>query len=236
MAIKDGEPVVQQLVTITRGGREVVRATLEGNAGPTGTAAAAGRRFLRSGRTPAAGDCALTAQQALQHQASGLYLKIDLEFTNSSGVTFRLIPPGEFMMGSSAAEIEVALKQIEGDKAHWQQCANSESPPHKVVLTQPFYLGVYEVTQKQFQELTGGNPSAFRSDGPSQAAVVDVDTADYPVDSVSWNDAIEFCNQLSRKDGFEPFSSRPRPPWMAMGIDCRRRRNGSMPAALEPAH
>ncbi|MFM8216772.1 MAG: formylglycine-generating enzyme family protein, partial [Pirellula sp.] len=69
-----------------------------------------------------------------------------------------------------------------------------EETPHQVKITRDYYLGVYEVTQRQFQLVMGRNPSEF------QGAIVDHLNDDLPVDDVSWQDAVEFCDKLS---GFE---------------------------------
>ena len=53
-----------------------------------------------------------------------------------------LIPPGEFLMGSSPEEL------AKGSEPKWFR---SEQPQHQVRITRPFYLGVYEVTQEQYQ-------------------------------------------------------------------------------------
>jgi formylglycine-generating enzyme required for sulfatase activity len=52
-------------------------------------------------------------------------------------------------------------------------------------------MSKYEVTQKQYQEVMGTNPSAFKGDN-------------LPVEYVSWYDAIVFCNKLSMKEGLKP--------------------------------
>jgi formylglycine-generating enzyme required for sulfatase activity len=94
-------------------------------------------------------------------------------FTNAINMTFMLIPPGAFKMGSPTTESE----------------RSSDEYAHEVTLTQPYYLGIYPVTQRQFQILTDQNPSYFNSakgGGP-----------DYPVENVSWYDAAEFCRRLS---------------------------------------
>ncbi len=98
--------------------------------------------------------------------------------TNSIGMELVLIPKGKFMMGTPNAIIGPEL----------------EETPHEVTITRDYYLGVYEVTQRQFQLVMGRNPSEF------QGAIVDHLNEDLPVDSVSWTDAIEFCSKLS---GFE---------------------------------
>jgi len=83
-----------------------------------------------------------TAEQAMKHQELwAVYLKVPVAYTNSIGMKFMLIPPGEFMMGSMSADIEEALKFVDED-GQWQACIKSEAPIHKVILTQPKYLGV----------------------------------------------------------------------------------------------
>ena len=84
-----------------------------------------------------------------------------------------LIPAGKFLMGSPADE-----PQREPD----------EAPQRTVTISRPFHLGATEVTQPQYERVTGKNPSRFR--GP-----------DNPVDSVSWNDAVAFCRAVSDRVG-----------------------------------
>ncbi|MFM2095378.1 MAG: hypothetical protein RIS70_2502 [Planctomycetota bacterium] len=55
---------------------------------------------------------------------------------------------------------------------------------HEVTLTKPFYLGAYEVTQEQYERVIGVNPSQFKN--PRK-----------PVETVTWDDAVEFCRTLS---------------------------------------
>lgn len=90
--------------------------------------------------------------------------------TNSIGMKLALIPPGKFTMGSPPNN-----KGFAGDQ-------------HEVEITKPFYLGIYEVTQAQWQAVMGNNPSQFKGD-------------DLPVESVSWDDCQEFCQRLSLKEG-----------------------------------
>jgi formylglycine-generating enzyme required for sulfatase activity len=82
-----------------------------------------------------------------------------------TGIEMLLVPTGTFNMGCSAF-----------DAYH---CNFDESPRHQVTLTRAFYLGKTEVTQKQWQDKMGNNPSDFKgkSDSPSR-----------PVETVSWND------------------------------------------------
>ncbi|MEC8013259.1 MAG: SUMF1/EgtB/PvdO family nonheme iron enzyme, partial [Verrucomicrobiota bacterium] len=60
---------------------------------------------------------------------------------------------------------------------------------HPVILTKGFYLGKYEVTQEQYEMVIGDNPSKFKG-------------AKQPVESVNWNNAMAFCEALSKKERF----------------------------------
>ena len=68
-------------------------------------------------------------------------------------------------------------------------------------ITKPFYLGVTEVTQEQYEKVMGKNPSWFSSTGDSATQVQGMDTSHFPVEQVSWGDAVEFCEKLSAKEG-----------------------------------
>src|SRR5215831_43237 len=89
---------------------------------------------------------------------------------NSIGIELVRIPAGEFMMGS------------ESDRP-------DEKPAHKVIISKPFYLGKYEVTQAQWQEVMGTNPSHFKGD-PNR-----------PVERVSWKMIQEFISKLNAREG-----------------------------------
>ncbi len=89
------------------------------------------------------------------------------EITNNIGMRLVLLPAGEFSMGETAS----------------QYAFDDERPRHRVSMTTSFYMGKYEVTQKEYVAVMGTNPSFFKSDNR-------------PVESVSWNDAREFCRKL----------------------------------------
>lgn len=108
------------------------------------------------------------------------------EITNSIGMKLVLIPAGEFMMGSPDSE---------------ENHNSDESPQHRVRITRPFYLGQYEVTQGEYQQVMGTNPSDFSATGTHKEKVSGQDTSRFPVEKVSWNDAVEFCRRLSQKEG-----------------------------------
>jgi len=99
----------------------------------------------------------------------------------SAGCTkeFAAVPAGAFVMGSPASEPGRDLDEAQ----------------HGVALTRAFEIGVVEVTQAWFQEIAGWNPSSWPrgAEGPN-----------YPVDSVSWYDALSFANKLSSASGYAP--------------------------------
>ncbi len=65
-----------------------------------------------------------------------------------------------------------------------QEERGRNTPQHSVTITKPFEIGIHEVTQKQYEAVMGTNPSVYKG-------------SDHPVDSVSWNQAVEFCRKLS---------------------------------------
>ena len=76
--------------------------------------------------------------------------------------------------------------------------SDDEKPVRTVNLTRNFQMGKYEVTQAQYQKLMGNNPSGFTS------ANSYADTSTHPVEKVSWEDAVRFCNALSIKQALTP--------------------------------
>jgi formylglycine-generating enzyme required for sulfatase activity len=112
------------------------------------------------------------------------------QITNSIGMHLTLIPAGTFLMGSPDSDKD----------AH-----NDEKPRHQVRIAKPFYLGVTEVTQEQFEVVMKKNPSCFSATGGGKGKVAGEDTRRHPVEQVSWDDAIEFCSKLSEREGLQPF-------------------------------
>ena len=96
---------------------------------------------------------------------------------NSIGMEFVLIPAGEFKMGSPSDENDGAI---------------DEGPVHHVTIRKAFYMGRYEVTQKQWCEVMRDNPSYFKGD-------------DLPVEDVSWNDVQKFIRKLNKKEGTDRY-------------------------------
>ena len=79
--------------------------------------------------------------------------------------------------------------------------------PMSLADPSPFYLGVYEVTQKEYQSVRLTNPSAFSNQPKSTggAKVRGLITDNFPVDSVGWTDAAKFCNGLSIREGLPAY-------------------------------
>ena len=105
---------------------------------------------------PAQAAFPFNATQAAAHQTAWAnHLNVPVETTNSIGMKFVVIPPGEFTMGGN-----------------------------QVTLTQPFRMGMHEVTQEQYEKVMGTKPSRF-------------DGAQNPVEQVTWHKTIDFCARLS---------------------------------------
>ncbi|MBC7870705.1 MAG: SUMF1/EgtB/PvdO family nonheme iron enzyme, partial [Chitinophagaceae bacterium] len=81
------------------------------------------------------------------------------------------IPAGRFVMGIGA---------IKGDDIHE---ANEPEGEFEVIFSRGYWLGVYPVTQCQWQAVMGTNPSHFKG-------------ANQPVETISWYDALDFCKRL----------------------------------------
>lgn len=157
---------------------------------------------------PAPAIAPFDAKQARLHQEEwAKYLEVPVEYTNSIGMKFVLIPPGEFEQGASEEEIKMLVANT--THKNWQKVYSSEGPRHHVVLSQPFYLGVHEVTQQEYLAVTGVNPSQFSNVASSAKEIAGLETDKLPVDSVSWNDAIDFCHRLSRQEKIAPFNVSP---------------------------
>lgn len=140
------------------------------------------------------------AAQAKAHQdAWANYLGVPAEYTNSLGMKFVLIPPGEYLQGAGAQELSDVLAAANQDP-FWLNYGKSEGPQHKVKITKAFFLAVNEVTQKQYEQLIGSNPASFSAGGALKQQVGGQNTANWPVEMVSWTDAVEFCRKLGEKE------------------------------------
>ena len=115
--------------------------------------------------------------------------KKTLTLDPGKGVTMELaiIPSGRFMMGSPRDEQKLAEQEVERTGAKGASYAR-EGPQREVTISNPFYMGIHEVTQEQYETITGKNPSYTKG-------------ASNPVEGVSWDDAVDFCDKVSRRTG-----------------------------------
>ena len=108
----------------------------------------------------------------------------------------------------SATAIPKNMVFVEGGS--FQMGSNDESdekPVHQVTVSS-FWIGKYEVTQAEWKEVMGSNPSNWKGD-------------QLPVESVSWYDAVDYCNKRSIKEGLTPCYS-----GSGAGITCNWNANG----------
>jgi formylglycine-generating enzyme required for sulfatase activity len=98
--------------------------------------------------------------------------RVELEAAPGVWIRFALIPSGRFVMGSPPDEV--------GRLANERQ--------HEVIISRAFYMGQMCVTQEQYEAVMGANPSYTKG-------------AKHPVDSVSWDDAMDFCRRVSQRTG-----------------------------------
>ncbi|MBX9628001.1 MAG: formylglycine-generating enzyme family protein [Gemmataceae bacterium] len=137
---------------------------------------------------------------------------------NSLGMAFVVLPPGEFVMGSSPEYAAAMAKKVTGE--WYRDSPPSETPPRKVTLTRGLAVCVHETRLKDFRAFvadTGYRTDAERdgkgADGKRDGKWVDAGREfnwkemgtergdDEPVVNVSWNDAVAFCKWLSKKEG-----------------------------------
>lgn len=155
--------------------------------------------------TPAPAIAPFNADQAKKHQEDwARHLGVPIDYTNSIGMKFRLIPPGEFVMG--ALEDEIASENARLDEVYKQDpqkrkfegmarsIAKCSGPRHRVILTKPFYLGIHEVTRGQFLQLH------YLLASSSNLQVTD----QHPVQRVAWFEAAEFCAKLAVREQLSP--------------------------------
>ncbi|MDR0528945.1 MAG: formylglycine-generating enzyme family protein [Zoogloeaceae bacterium] len=124
-------------------------------------------------------------------------------YTNSIGMEFVEIPAGSF---------ERELENGEGFRTEFPNDINKVLFGAKAILSKPFYLGKYEVTQEQWAAVMGNNPSTFQ--GQTN-----------PVNGVSWNDAQEFIKRLNQKEGHNRYRLPTEAEWELAargGADAKR--------------
>ncbi len=86
--------------------------------------------------------------------------------TNAIGMKLRRIEPGSFMMGSKSGD---------------------GMPVRRVTITEPFHIGVHEVTQAEYEQVMAKNPARYKG-------------ANLPVNTISWDEPEQFCRKLSEME------------------------------------
>jgi formylglycine-generating enzyme required for sulfatase activity/serine/threonine protein kinase len=161
------------------------------------------------------------AKTARAHQAAwAKHLGKQIETVNSVGAKMILIPPGEFLMGSTDEQVEAALKVAEDNAI--DRIQKAERPQHKVIIADPLFMSATEVTIGQFRQFVAATNYVTEAEqyGFGDAASKAVDAAEVtdaqkrknwrdpgykvtdklPVSQVSWNDAVEYCKWLSKQE------------------------------------
>lgn len=100
-----------------------------------------------------------------------------VQIQNSVGMQFKRIPAGSFLMGSPESENGRA----------------DDEQQHEVSITRDYYIGTTEVTQSQWEAVMGTTP--WKGEEKTREG------AEYAASYISWNDAVKFCEELSRMDG-----------------------------------
>ena len=122
-----------------------------------------------------------TLSARLRSEAEIARAKVQSTIETADGKQLKRVEPGTFVMGAS--------RSVQGRRA------NEVLVP--VTITRPFFISVHEVTNREF--------AIFRAEHDSGAATHAALAGDNnPVASVTWNEAAEYCNFLSRREGLTP--------------------------------
>ncbi|MFH1421336.1 MAG: SUMF1/EgtB/PvdO family nonheme iron enzyme [Planctomycetota bacterium] len=120
------------------------------------------------------------------------------EYVNSLGMRFKRINAGEFIMGADKTPLPLKYmfsKTFKKDFVkHYRNGNFDEYPRHKVVISKPFYIGVFEVTNAQYEQFDSEHCKLRGKLGFSK-------NNDEAAVFVSWYDAAAFCKRLSQKEG-----------------------------------
>lgn len=148
---------------------------------------------LRDGKLSASDAAQATITCAAGGAEARFMVKAIATYTSArTGYEMRPVPAGTFSMGSPASEAN----------------RSEDAKQHDVTLTRAYLMGTNEVTQRRWESVMGSNPSQaqYQYDAEPPTSLLD---PSYPVQSVSWCDAVVFANKLSRKDGLTPAYALP---------------------------
>lgn len=116
-------------------------------------------------------------------------------YSNSFGMQFVFIKPGSMVVGKfqpTVGKVDFEGKPLPEKmvRAAEQMAQQDAMPGFSVAIQKPFYMGVYEVTQEQWQRVMGNNPAVFKNDS----------SANKPVENITWNNAQAFIKKLNAAD------------------------------------
>ncbi len=100
----------------------------------------------------------------------------DVMLVPELGMKMIYVEPGCFLMGSD-----------DDGSSYNNDRYDIEKPVHEVTISRGYWIGKYEVTQSEYQSIVGSNPSDLKGDNK-------------PVENVSWNDAVKFCEKLTERE------------------------------------
>lgn len=118
---------------------------------------------------------------AWHDKSESLPKKLELDLGENEKLKLVRIEPGKFQMGSPSSEAGRGDDEVQ----------------HEVEITKPFCLGIYTVTQAQYKQVMGMKPSRFSPKGDEQEKVSGLNTYDFPVENVNWDEAMDFCRIVS---------------------------------------
>ncbi len=149
-------------------------------------------------------------------------LEVDRYVSNSIGMKLAYLPAGKFFMGNTERKRPPGNPPIPGAAAKGSPPRNlfgpgnkdgkiplpggvgtargpdaDETPVRSIKMARPFHIGAHEVTQAEFEKVMQSNPSHFSKEGRGRDVADRLEPSRFPVESVSWEQAVEFCKKLS---------------------------------------
>jgi formylglycine-generating enzyme required for sulfatase activity len=124
---------------------------------------------------------------------------VEVEIAKGVTMKFCWIPSGKAQLGSPKSEQDYVTKTFFDGKLPESSLDDETESKRGEFTTAGFWLGKYTVTQEQWEALMGSNPSNFSKQRGGKDKVQGLDTSNFPVDQVSWDDCQEFLKKLNEK-------------------------------------
>ncbi len=126
--------------------------------------------------------------------------EVSFEIADGVKMLFCWIPAGQCQLGSPKAEQDYVTKTFfAGNRPDWLDAETENSRGQ--FKTEGFWLAKTECTQKEWESVMGENPSYFCASGGGKATVQGIDTGNFPVEQVSWDDTQLFMKKLNARGG-----------------------------------